>query len=98
MVRPVQRLIGFARLELGPGEAADVSFTVHADLASFTGRDGRRIVEPGDLVLSAGRSSVDLPFAHTVRLAGPVRAVDHTRRLHPVVAVEHVPAEASVAG
>ena len=56
VVRPVQRLIGFARLELGPGEAADVSFTVHADLASFTGRDGRRIVEPGDLVLSAGRS------------------------------------------
>ena len=54
-----------------------------ADLASFTGRDGRRIVEPGDLVLSVGRSSADLPFAHAVRLTGPVRVVDHTRRLHP---------------
>jgi beta-xylosidase len=98
VVRPVQRLVGFARLELDPGEAADVSFTVHADLASFTGRDGRRIVEPGDLVLSAGRSSADLPFAHSVRLVGPVRQVDHTRRMHPEVAVERVPAEASVAG
>ena len=66
-----------------------------ADLASFTGRNGRRIVEPGDLVLSAGRSSADLPFAHTVRLVGPEREVDHTRRLHPDVVVEVTDAAAS---
>ena len=71
VVRPVQRLIGFARVELEAGEAADVSFTVHADLAAFTGREGRRIVEPGALVLSLGRSSADLPIAQTVRLTGP---------------------------
>ena len=70
VVRPVQRLVGFARVELAPGEAADVGFTVPADLASFTSRDGVRIVEPGELVLSLGRSSADLPIARD----GSVRA------------------------
>jgi beta-xylosidase len=95
VVRPVQRLIGYARVELEAGEAADVSFAVPADLASFTGRDGRRIVEPGELVLSAGRSSADLPFAHIVRLTGTERELDHTRRMTPDVSVEAV-VEASV--
>ncbi|WP_067873953.1 beta-glucosidase family protein [Agromyces aureus] len=90
VVRPVQRLVGFARLELAAGEAAEVRFTVPTDLASFTGRDGVRIVEPGALVLTAGRSSGDPVFAHEVELTGAVRAVDHTRRLHPEVLVEVV--------
>ncbi len=39
---------GYARVELAPGDEADgARSTVPADLASFTGRDGRRIVEPG---------------------------------------------------
>ncbi|WP_448809101.1 beta-xylosidase/alpha-l-arabinosidase [Agromyces bauzanensis] len=87
VVRPVQRLVGYARAELAPGEEAEVHFTVPADLASFTGLAGHRIVEPGEIVLSAGRSSADLPFAHTVRLTGRTRRVDHTRRLHPEVAI-----------
>ncbi|WP_136706474.1 glycoside hydrolase family 3 N-terminal domain-containing protein [Agromyces sp. H66] len=90
VVRPVQRLIGYTRVELGPGEEAEVRFTVPAELASFTGRSGERIVEPGEIVLSAGRSSGDLPFAHTVRLVGATRRVDHTRRLHPDVAIVSV--------
>lgn len=92
VVRPVQRLIGYARVELDPGEAAVVSFVVPADLASFTGRDGRRIVEPGGLELSVGRSSAELVSAARVRLTGPMREVDHTRALHPVVGAEPAPA------
>jgi beta-xylosidase len=88
----VQRLIGFTRVDLEPGQAAEVRFTVPADLASFTSRSGVRVVEPGELVLGAGRSSADLPFTHAVRLTGATRVVDHTRRLHPVVAVEVEPA------
>jgi beta-xylosidase len=60
-----------------------VTVTVPADLASFTGRDLRRIVEPGELVLGFGRSSGDIPITHAVTLTGPVRVVDHTRALHP---------------
>jgi beta-xylosidase len=97
VVRPVQRLVGYARVELAPGEAADVRFTVPADLASFTSRDGVRIVEPGELVLSLGRSSGDLALAHPVRLTGPVRVVDHTRRLHPEVLVQRLPRAADPA-
>lgn len=96
VVRPVQRLVGYARVSLDAGEAVDITFTVPADLASFTGRTGTRIVEPGEIVLSVGRSSADLVFSHTVRLTGPIRTVDHTRRLHAVVLVEPARSEASV--
>ncbi|WEG09314.1 glycoside hydrolase family 3 N-terminal domain-containing protein [Microbacterium horticulturae] len=87
VVRPVQRLIGYARVTLEPGQSARVRFGVPADLASFTGRDLRRIVEPGELVLSAGRSSGDLVSSWTVRLTGPVREVGHDRALAPEVQV-----------
>ncbi|KQM82697.1 glycoside hydrolase family 3 N-terminal domain-containing protein [Agromyces sp. Leaf222] len=98
VVQPVQRLIGFARVELPAGAAADIRFTVPTDLASFTGRDGVRIVEPGALVLSAGRSSGDLASAHEVELTGRVQVVDHTRRLRPAVAITAARAAADVAG
>ncbi|SIT82711.1 glycoside hydrolase family 3 N-terminal domain-containing protein [Microbacterium sp. RU33B] len=85
--RPVQRLIGYARVALAAGEAADVRFQVPADLASYTGRALARIVEPGALVLSAGRSSGDLVSSVEVALTGSVRVVDHTRALVPTVEV-----------
>jgi beta-xylosidase len=82
VVQPVQRLIGYHRVPLGPGESARVRITVPADLASFTGRDGRRVVEPGELELRLGASSADLRLTVLCTLTGPVRPVDHTRRLH----------------
>ncbi len=87
VVRPVQRLIAFARVDLEPGASATVSFRVPAELASFTGRDGRRIVEPGTLVLGLGRSAGDIVFEHAVDLTGETREVDHTRPLHADVTV-----------
>ncbi|WP_037842117.1 beta-glucosidase [Streptomyces sp. NRRL F-6628] len=82
VVQPVQRLIGYVRLGLRPAEAARVRMTVPADLASFTGREGRRIVEPGALELRLGASSTDTRLVARLTLTGPVRTVDHTRRLH----------------
>ena len=79
--RPVQRLIGYARVALDAGAAAEVIFTVSADLASFTGRAGHRIVEPGEIVLGVGRSSADIASTASVALEGSERAVDHTRAL-----------------
>lgn len=87
VVLPMQRLIAYARVELSAGEEALVSFRVPADLASFTGRDGRRVVEPGELVLGLGRSSADIVSALHVRLTGHPRHVDHTRELHASVIV-----------
>ncbi|MBT3165586.1 glycoside hydrolase family 3 C-terminal domain-containing protein [Streptomyces sp. Vc74B-19] len=88
VVQPVQRLVGYARLDLEPGEERRVRVTVPADVASFTGRDGRRIVEPGELELRLAASSTDARLTATVTLTGPVRRVDHTRRFHAEFAQE----------
>ncbi|MGW8700763.1 beta-xylosidase/alpha-l-arabinosidase [Streptomyces eurythermus] len=82
VVQPVQRLIGYTRVRLAAGEARRVRVTVPADLASFTGRDGRRVVEPGELQLRLAASSADARLTATVTLTGPARHVDHTRRFH----------------
>lgn len=82
VVQPVQRLVGYARLPLAPGEARRLRVTVPADLASFTGRDGRRVIEPGELHLRLAASSADVRLTATVTLTGPERHVDHTRRFH----------------
>lgn len=82
VVQPVQRLIGYHRLPLAAGESRRITVTVPADLASFTGRDGRRIVEPGALELRFAASSTDHRLTAQVGLTGPVRPLDHTRRLH----------------
>jgi len=87
VVRPVQRLISYARVELAPGETVTVSFRVPAELASFTGVDGRRVVEPGTLEFGVARSAGDIVFAHSVELTGGKRYVDHTRPLHAEVTV-----------
>ncbi|HLI59898.1 MAG TPA: glycoside hydrolase family 3 N-terminal domain-containing protein [Solirubrobacteraceae bacterium] len=82
VVRPVNRLIAFAKLRLDPGERARVSFRVPADVSSFTGVDGRRRVEPGLLELRLGASSRDIRLRAPVALTGEPRIVDHTRALH----------------
>ncbi|MGX1501846.1 UNVERIFIED_CONTAM: beta-xylosidase [Streptomyces graminofaciens] len=90
--RPDVRLIGYARVELAAGRAAEVRFRFHADLASFTGVGGRRIVEPGDLELRFATSSAPGDVRHTVRLrlTGPERTVGHDRTLHCATVVEPV--------
>ncbi|MDX3088257.1 glycoside hydrolase family 3 N-terminal domain-containing protein [Streptomyces sp. ME02-6978a] len=88
VVQPVQRLIAYTRVELEPGEVRRVRITVPADLASFTGRDGRRVVEPGVLELRLAASSADPRLTAEVTLTGAERHVDHTRRLHATVVQE----------
>jgi beta-xylosidase len=88
VVRPVNKLIGFARVPLDAGASTRVTFDVPADLAAFTGRDGRKIVESGQLELRFGASSADLCFSAKVELTGETRIVDHTRALHCGVSID----------
>jgi beta-glucosidase len=81
VVRPTRQLVGYARVPLGPGAAADVRFLLHADRTAFTGRDLRRIVEPGDVEVLVGTSAADLPCRGKVRLTGPLREVGADRQL-----------------
>ncbi|GAB3324908.1 glycoside hydrolase family 3 N-terminal domain-containing protein [Geodermatophilus aquaeductus] len=87
VVQPLRRLVGFARVELAAGAGARVSFRLHADRASFTGRDLRRVVEAGEVQLAVGASSEDLRLRATVQLTGPDRVVGADRVLSTPVEV-----------
>lgn len=87
VTRPVRQLIGFARVDLAPGESRTVAFEVHADLTSFTGRDLRRRVEPGRVVFTVAQSAGDPGGAAEVTLHGEARTVDHTRTIMTPVTV-----------
>ncbi|MFD7653768.1 glycoside hydrolase family 3 N-terminal domain-containing protein [Actinosynnema sp. NPDC059797] len=79
VTRPVVRLVGYARVPLDPGATAAVRFRVPADVTSFTGLGGRRVVEPGEVRLRVSRSSAVVHHEVVLDLVGPSREVDHTR-------------------
>lgn len=81
VTRPVVRLVGYVRVDLEPGQARRVGLRMPADLASFTGRDGQRVVEPGALELRLGASCTDIRHTFPIELVGPLRAVGHHRAL-----------------
>ncbi|KAB8195323.1 glycosyl hydrolase [Nonomuraea phyllanthi] len=87
VTRPVAQLAGYARVELAPGESARVAFDVPARLLSFTGRDGRRVVEPGAFGLSVRRSVADVVDERTVELTGPTYEITGSERLLTTVSV-----------
>ncbi|MGV9418018.1 beta-xylosidase/alpha-l-arabinosidase [Streptomyces sp. NPDC003674] len=87
VTRPDVRLTGYRRLELSPGEARRLTFRFHADLSSFTGRTGARVVEPGALELRLGPSSAEVRHTARLRLTGPVRVVGPERVLRCEVEV-----------
>ena len=90
VARPLKQLVGFARVQLERGAAADVTFHIHADRTAFTGHDMTRVVEPGDVDVLVGTSASDLPCRGAFRLTGPLRAVGHDRRLVTPVDVSAV--------
>jgi beta-xylosidase len=92
VVRPWRELAGFARLELAPGERRRVTFGLHTDRTAFTGRDGRRVVEPGAVEVRIGSSSTDTPLEGAFRISGTVpRAVGHDRVLRTSARVSEHP-------
>jgi beta-glucosidase len=68
-----------------------VTFRVHSDRTAYTAPDMRRIVEPGELEILVGTSSMDLPCRATVRLTGAIRQVGHDRTLTTPVDVRPLP-------
>jgi beta-glucosidase len=86
-VRPVQQLIAAARVELAAGETRTARFTLHADLTSYTGMAGRRIVDQGAMELRIAASSADVREVLQLRLAGRRREVGADRVLEPQIEV-----------
>jgi beta-xylosidase len=81
VTRPVTALIGYQRVSLAPGQCREVRFTLPADLFSFTGRAGTRIVEPGRIELRLGTSSADTRFTLPIELTGPERVIEGARQM-----------------
>ena len=88
VVRPVKELKAFGRVELPAGQSARVVFKVPTDMLSFTGRGGRRIVEPGAFELQVGASSADIRLRAVVNVTGSVRTLSREWRMESHCGVE----------
>jgi len=75
MVRPLQELKAFQRVEIAPGGKATLTFTLPVDMLNFTSHNGKRIVEPGEFELQIGRSSADIQGCVTVNVVGEARVL-----------------------
>jgi beta-glucosidase len=75
-------------LAAAASEEATVRFHVHTDRPAFTGLAGTRIVEPGEILLEAGSSSLDTPVRGTVQLVGEERAAVVLRQHAVPVSIE----------
>jgi len=91
VTRPVRQLIGFCRVALEAGRSARVTFTVHADISSYTGRDLRRRVEAGTLLFSVGEHAATAAPSVSVDLVGETRFVGPERVLRVPVDIERDP-------
>lgn len=60
VLRPVRELMGFARVSLQPGEAAEVRFDVHPGQLAFYRGNGQFVAEKGAFRVEVGASSADL--------------------------------------
>ena len=89
LTRPVMELKAFCRVALDAGDRRTVRMTIPCDMLSFTGRDNRRIVEPGTFEIMVGTSSRDIVHTDTVTLDGPLRVVGPDRRLRSTREVQN---------
>lgn len=65
MVRPVKELVGFARVDLEPGETKKVIFRVSPSQLAFLDASMRWKVEKGSVGVQAGASSLDIRMTDT---------------------------------
>jgi beta-glucosidase len=95
IVRPVQELKAFARVELSPGQAARIRWKVPADMLGCTALDGHRSVAPATLSVAVGASSGDHRLRAWVALRGETRQLHGAWRMTSEVRVELDPAGAA---
>jgi hypothetical protein len=90
VTRPVQQLLGYARVVLAPGEAKTVAFDVPTTRLAFTDRSGVRVVESGAIELYVG-TDCETPVVHAgVELTGEVHKITNESRRYVHVTVSDV--------
>jgi beta-glucosidase len=85
VARPVQQLVAAQRVELEPGATGTVEFNLHADLTSYVGAQGRRLVDTGEVVLRVGASSVNIKGSLHYHLEGERRYPGFQRVARPEI-------------
>jgi beta-glucosidase len=85
---PAQQLIGFARLDLRPGESRTVRFVVPVSVLAYTGVSGELMMEPGPIEVSAGSSSSDIRSSATLTVTGKTRVFTGEERAYLSVSTE----------
>ncbi len=73
---PAQQLIGFARIDLEPGETRTATFVVPMSLLAYTGPSGDLVMEPGPVEVSAGSSSSDIRSSAKLTVTGKMRHIE----------------------
>jgi beta-glucosidase len=60
---PRHQLVGFARVDLAPGQAQEVTFALEPRQMAAVLEDGRRVIEPGDfeIFVGGGQPGADAP-------------------------------------
>jgi len=70
VTRPVKELIGFKRVSLEPGEKKTLTFTIYANQLGFYNQQMAYVLEPGEIELMVGTSSVDIAYKIEIRIIG----------------------------
>lgn len=74
VAQPAMSLKGFERVNLKPGDTAEIDFLLTEDDLSVTGADLQRILEPGEFRIMVGAASDD------IRLHGTLTVDDHSNK------------------
>lgn len=80
VTRPAQQLAGFRRVELEPGEARRVTFTVSAAQLGYTNARGGFSVDPGVVDVYVGTSSDDRSLTGSFTVEGAPRPLKSSER------------------
>ena len=84
VARPDRQLAGFARVDLEPGAAATVRFTVDPTVLAYYDEDMHLVIEPGDLRVTVGG------LEHIIPVEGPEREIAPNDRRPTAVTVVHL--------
>jgi len=75
VTRPIQQLVGFARVPLAPGQRKRVAFRLDTSQLAFFDRTMSFVVEPGEIRVRVGASSEDIRAETSFRITGEKRAL-----------------------
>ena len=85
VTRPAQELVGFGRVDLRPGQSADVTVRFSTGQIADLGSDMSFIFDPGAIEIMVGASSDDIPVRGSVEAVGLVANWSNERRAAPAM-------------